>query len=390
MNLTISHSIGVERYKAQIVRKIDDLLGATHSDLEDVLAKRLKKIMSEGGFDGGPKTTARIQDMLDEIEKVRSGSYGKIRAMLWEDLPKLASYESEWQRTALLQAIPVEIDMAMPTAELLNAAVFSQPFNGAILEDWVDGMAPADMDRIKRTVQMGIVEGKTVNQMTSSVLGDAEEAGCLEASRAGAEAVVRTAINHTVNAAREEVWAQNKDIISGLRWMSVLDGRTTTLCASRDGNIYPVSDGPRPPAHWNCRSTMLPVIKGMALVTERPSVQDTRRPAEMSKAFRAEARAKAGSAWADMTPAERNAAAKAIKQDWVSTKIGHEPAKITYEEWLRKQPVTFQQEILGVSKSKLFRDGKLPLGRFIDNSGHEYTLDQLREREALAFKKAKL
>lgn len=390
LNMTIEHSIGVERYKAQIVRKVNDLLSATHSDLEDVMLKRLKKIVAEGGFDGGPKTTKRIKEMMDEIGVIRGDSYSKIREMLWEDLPKLASYESEWQRMTLLQALPIEIDMAMPTAELLRAAVFSQPFQGAVMSDWVGGMLPADLDRIKRTLQIGIVEGQPVQQMVTSVIGGAEEAGVLEVSRRGAEAVVRTAVNYTTNAAREEVWAQNKDIISGLRWLSVLDGRTTRLCGSRDGNIYPVSSGPRPPAHWNCRSTMVPVVKGIALVTERPSVEDTRRPAERNKAFRQEAKQNAGSSWKDMSLAERNAAMKQVRQRWIDEKIGHESAKTTYEEWLRGKSASFQAEILGVDKSKLFRDGKLPLDRFIDNSGHEYTLDQLREREARAFSKAKL
>lgn len=390
LNATIEHSIGVERYKAQIVRKIHDLLNSTNADLEETLLRRLTKIVDAGGWDAGPATTKRIAAMLDEIEIVRGESYTAIRNTLWEDLPKLASYESEWQRASLIEALPVEIDMAMPTAELLKAAVFSQPFQGAVMEDWVAGMAPADLDRIKRTIQMGVVEGKPVGEMVREVLGGADQAGVLEASRRGAEAVVRTAVNHTVNAAREEVWKQNKDIIKGLRWLSVLDGRTTTLCASRDGNVYPVSSGPRPPAHWNCRSSMVPVIDGMNLVTERPSVADTRRPAERIKAFRAEAKAKAGAAWKDMTPAERNAAMKVVRNKWVEDKIGHESPGITYDQWLRKQSTLFQSEILGPTKSKLFRDGGLSLDRFVDNSGHEYTLDQLREREAGAFRKAKL
>jgi SPP1 gp7 family putative phage head morphogenesis protein len=390
LSMTIEHSIGVERYKAQIIRQINTLLAESKSDLEDVLYRRLAKIVADGGFDNGPKTTERIRVMMAEIEKVRGGSYSRVRDLLWEDLPKLATYETEWQRSTLLEVLPVEIDMAMPTAELIKSAVFAQPFQGAVMEDWVAGMEVADLDRIKRQIQIGVVEGKTVGQMVTEVVGGAEDAGVLEVSRKGAESVVRTAVNYTVNAAREEVWKQNKDIIKGLRWLSVLDGRTSTLCASRDGNIYPVSSGPRPPAHWNCRSSMVPVIDGMNVVMDRPSVADTRRPAERNRAFRAEARANAGDSWKDMTMAERNAAMKQVKQKWVEDKIGHEPSKLTYEQWLRKQSDSFQAEVLGVDKSKLFRDGKLPLDKFIDNSGHEYTLNQLREREAQAFKKARL
>lgn len=42
-------------------------------------------------------------------------------------------------------------------------------------------------------------------------------------------------------------------------WVSVLDSRTTDICLSRNGKIYPYATGPRPPAHYNCRSTIIPV-----------------------------------------------------------------------------------------------------------------------------------
>lgn len=51
------------------------------------------------------------------------------------------------------------------------------------------------------------------------------------------------------------------------QWVSVLDSQTTEICRSRNGNIYRYGEGPRPPAHYNCRST----IVGIAGVTAYPS-----------------------------------------------------------------------------------------------------------------------
>ena len=52
----------------------------------------------------------------------------------------------------------------------------------------------------------------------------------------------------------------------------------------------------------------------------------------------------------------------------------------TYQSWLKKKPAAFQDEVLGQERAKLFRDGT-PLDRFVDDSGHTYTIDELKKIE---------
>src|SRR3546814_8134406 len=77
--------------------------------------------------------------------------------------------------------------------------------------------------------------------------------GLLEISRRDAAAVVRTAVNHTGNYAREALYAENADIVSKVQWHSTLDGRTCPQCAGLDGKTFELGKGPRPPAHYGCR-----------------------------------------------------------------------------------------------------------------------------------------
>lgn len=42
------------------------------------------------------------------------------------------------------------------------------------------------------------------------------------------------------------------------QWCSVMDSRTTIVCQSRNNNVYRYNQGPLPPAHENCRSTVIP------------------------------------------------------------------------------------------------------------------------------------
>jgi uncharacterized protein with gpF-like domain len=43
-------------------------------------------------------------------------------------------------------------------------------------------------------------------------------------------------------------------------WVAVLDNRTTDICRSRHGHIFTYANGPRPPAHYNCRSTIVGIV----------------------------------------------------------------------------------------------------------------------------------
>jgi hypothetical protein len=65
-------------------------------------------------------------------------------------------------------------------------------------------------------------------------------------------------------------------------------------------------------------------------------------------------------------------------------------AKSTYGGWLKKQPASFQDEVLGPTRAKLFRQGGLSIGKFVNFDGETYSLEQLRALNPLAFEKANL
>jgi SPP1 gp7 family putative phage head morphogenesis protein len=165
--------------------------------------------------------------------------------------------------------------------------------------------------------------------MARIIRGTRANPGIMDISRRGAEAMVRTAVTHTSNVAREQTYKKNK-AITAVQWLSVLDGRTSHICRGRDGTFYPVDKGPRPPAHVACRSTVLGVTKGNARRLED---------------------------------------------------------RETYDQWLRRQSNETQADILGDKKAELFRAGET-LDKFVDRSGKEYTLEQLKEADTALWDKA--
>jgi hypothetical protein len=70
-------------------------------------------------------------------------------------------------------------------------------------------------------------------------------------------------------------------------------------------------------------------------------------------------------------------------------------SKRTFESFLRDQPADFQDEYFiqfpdGLEKAALFRRGGLTVDRFRDETGRNYTLEQLKALEPVAFNKANL
>ena len=69
-----------------------------------------------------------------------------------------------------------------------------------------------------------------------------------------------------------------------------------------------------------------------------------------------------------MTRQERLDAQRAKRDAWAAENVGTVPARTTYDQWLRRQPAAFQDEVLGRTKGKAFRKGAT-VDDFVDALG---------------------
>ena len=69
---------------------------------------------------------------------------------------------------------------------------------------------------------------------------------------------------------------------------------------------------------------------------------------------------------------------------------GAVPAETTFAAWIKRQSAARQDQVLGATRGKLMRAGGLDLPAFYDNKGTMLTLDELRQRDAAAFRRAGL
>ena len=352
----LRHAVGVRRYTAGQAKKILAMIEEIDAETVRLLRRRLARVVRRRDLD-----SEVLRVLMDEVVTLRNrgirSSFDDVRT----EARQFAASEVEFEGRLIRAAIPIEVTLGTVTADRIAAVVTSKPFQGALLRDWVGGFVRSDRVRLERTIKQGIAEGLGVDDIVRRVIGTRRAGysdGILAVSRREAEALVRTTINHVSNGARELVWEENEDILLGLRWEATLDGRTSPICRARDGAIAPVGGKPvpkgsrkleppgaRPPAHINCRSVMIAVLDGEAEI---------------------------------FAGLDRQSA------------VGPVPSDTTYNEWLKRQPKGFQEEVLGKKKAALFRKGGLSLDKYTDRRGNELTLNELRATYPEAWEEAGL
>jgi SPP1 gp7 family putative phage head morphogenesis protein len=341
----IDHSHDLIRYQNQVVYKVIALLNRTDKDLFEKLESALLRL-PPGAF-----TVDRLESLLSSVREINAAAYQKIRLELQAELADLVGYELGYQQQLFQNQLPVTLQVAtVPVAQVVSATV-SRPFQGRILSEWMAGLEADKAAKIRDAVRIGYVEGQPIADIVRRIKGTKArqyQDGIIEITRRNAETVVRTAISHTANHTRQKFAEANSDLVKGVKWVSTLDARTSEICQARDGEVFPINSGPRPPAHPNCRSTTSYVLKSFReLGVDLP---------EFSESTRA-------------------------------SLDGQVPAKLTYGEWLKSKPAAFQDEVLGKSKGKLFRSG-MQIDRFVNRAGDVLTLDELRKKDAAMFAKA--
>ena len=385
----LRHQIGLRRYSSGLTKRVAQLLEQADMDLTEKLRLRLAR------FEGRPLdfTGERWKAMLADIREARAVALAQYKELVRSELGTLSAMEGAREVSLLQASIPIEITFAAVAADQLRAIATSRPFQGRFLRDWFKTLEQVDQQRLTQALQLGMVNGEPTEDIVRRVVGTRKNQytdGILSMTRRDAQAIVRTAVNHVSNTARSYVWDANSDIITARIWVSTLDGRTSAICRARDGHGTAVGDNPlpegvqplkpadaKPPAHINCRSVMVAYIDGVGLLGNRPTVTDTRTRAKREVDFRRIAR-------------ETGKPIQQVRADWAGRNVGRVPSSTNYQDFLTRQPAAFQDEVLGKTKGKLFRDGGLKVDQFVDRNGNELSLAQLADTKPEAFVRAGL
>ena len=330
---TIAHEIYLQRYYSSTSKRVMELLRTVEKDL----VLKLKTLDIDNNT-----TIQQVDKQLESIRAVLNEGYDIIGRDLLQEMKDAAIYEQEWQHKTITQAVPIELNLVMAAPVTLFAAIEDTPFQGKLLKEWIDKLDAESFNSIQSSVRMGLVEGQSYSDITRRIIGTKAlqyTDGTMHLNRTKTQALVSTAVAHSTNAARDEFYKANDDLVKSVQFVATLDMRTTPICRSKDGQVYPLSAYPHPPLHFRCRSVVTAVMKS----------------------------------WKELGLKDVPEGARASMDGQVSEAMN-------YSDWLKTKSPEFQDDVLGKSRGEMFRNGTT-LDRFVDDSGKQYTLEQLRKIE---------
>jgi SPP1 gp7 family putative phage head morphogenesis protein len=343
-----------------------------------------------------PAKAARLRAILAQLKESLEGWAGASTLSVIEDLQGLAVLQEEFVEEQLRKALPIELRDQIKSVQIsphfarsvatvdptainvvtlsddLQAAVAGAPQtftltaaqgttitlpNGKVLEKSFRGLASSQADLFAKTVRNGLLSGESTDKLARRLKGRlrfGQPGSARQIAQAGGQvtsaanhqvmALVRTSVNQVANETSQQVYKANQDITKRYRYVSTLDSRTSPICRALDGQEFEYGKGPKPPQHFNCRSTTVPVVDYEGLGVPPPP------------------------------PAKRAAQGGMVPEDQ------------SYGEWLSKQSKERRADILGPEKVRYFDRLSKKYGptdairRFVREDGSELTLEQLKRR----------
>lgn len=196
------------------------------------------------------------------------------------------------------------------------------------------GWKSSEITRTQNLIKLGFFQGQTTQQISRNISNSIDGV-----TKRNAMNIARTATNHMANQTRQEYYKDNDDLVLGYVYVATLDTRTTPICRNLDGREFKFTDTyqPKPPQHHGCRSSTT------ALLSDKFDFLD--------------------------------------KGATRSAKGGPVSSTKTYYDWLSDQSASHQDDVLGKTKGKIFRNAGLTTEEFkgllTDRYRQEITIEQM-------------
>ena len=278
----------------------------------------------------------RLEKLLQELAAVARSGYRDIYNALADELAAIGVTQARWIGGVLRNNVKgADATIGVPvTRGAARAALREGAIDGLTLREWLRRAESAYVEAAKREVRRVVAANGTSDEVRRAVTGRAART-----ARRHLDVLSRTATTYIANTAKEVVYQANSDVLSGIEFVATLDSRTTIICARWDGTVWPV-DSPniqRPPLHVGCRSALAPVVDWEGLGLETP---------------------KRGT--------------RASEQGQTSA--------ATYDRWFRGQSEAKQDSIVGPTRARLYRDGKITFRDMVTRDNRLVPVSELIQR----------
>ena len=313
--------------------------GTTRPKLE----KEVDRLMA--GYDQENQTISGLGRFNKKSGEIINDDFDTIKKTSGRQAERIGNASMNFQIKSVKESSSLELGLRKPSRDKLQRIVYQEPFQGHNIDQWFEGLKRKTRADFTTAIKIGMANGDSIPQIKNRLLGTKSgKGGVLGTSTRDANTIARTLTNHVNNQAKESVYKENQDVIKAVEYVATLDDRTSDICMRLDGKIFPVDSGARPPQHPNCRSTTTPVTKS----------------------------------WKELgIPLDE--ADEGIR----ASQTGAVPEKTTYGEWLKTQNSSVQNEALGATRARLFRNGQITVDKLTKANQIPRNIKQIEQAAGL-------
>lgn len=342
-NFILKRAHDIQKFENGSIAAMQSYLHIAKSEIED----ELDRLVSLGSGKTLAYRISRAEVRINEINSIFQIANINAANKLETNIYDLAVEDSElYPRffNSRLSGIGIEFS-SLPLRQIDFAA--SNPLYAESLKDKMLWANETTMRFIKNELMQSIIQGEDMSKTINRLLGKGNRLGGFAGKKAldKAAIVARTEIQYVSNQVARAVYNENQDILKGVMYTATLDNRTCLQCANLDGQVYLMKGvdhkGPILPLHPFCRCFYAPITYSWAELEKRHNIKINKE-----------------------------------KRGYFS---GSKMDTLTYSEWFKTLPESEQLNILGATRYKSYKDGKLKLKQMA-NSRKIYTIDDLKRK----------
>lgn len=253
----LRHQVYLEGVKASAYdeTEIEERATAVEAEILALIAALGVANMSE-------LTIKRLNNFLKRLRKSVGIEFRKLSRAVQSYTGRFYGVENQIQRELLRQTQDREINfkgMLRDIRKTIENRVV--PGVGIEAKRIFPNMLRALENELSRLIRSGYANALSVEEMLTELLGQGRE------KLRGWSGKIRRNGRNGLNTVMQHIAANlggfnQAQVFERYQWVSVIDERTTEICTRRDGKVYVYGRGPIPPAHHNCRSTIVPYQEG--------------------------------------------------------------------------------------------------------------------------------
>lgn len=309
------------------------------NDLTKIMSSHKKRLVSSTLKNGNKNVNALNRALRLETRK----TYRKIYKDGISELKALADTSSKFHNNTLKESLGKIYRSKVYSGLKVNDLIIN---SAGTYSQQIASISLSQQRRIKDIIKKGMMENLAVNQIAKNV------GNSIDLPSAQLKTLTRTAITETSTSISNATYKLNEDVIDGYQYVATLDARTSLICGRLDGKVFRLDDkrGVRPPQHFNCRSTTVPIVKSYEDLRDTKSSRiSKRRLSRVSKSKRASLN-------------------------------GQVPSETNFAKFLSEQDYDFKLAVLGDKRRvEIFNTGKLKFNQFSTKDGRLVSISKLEE-----------